>query len=311
MIPFEQFLADKLQATGFSTADTLASFLPLARQVSQAHDAGLVAPLVGLADLHVEGATIWFPEDRRSAPAINRGALRLGQQVSSRAIDVVSESRASTNLDDDADDDERVRLEIGQRGTDITRPVYLLGYVAWEHQLDHHDPLTDIFSLGLILASLACRLDFREADDLERFVADRANLFRINAELHPVLAQAIVRMTELDPSRRPADLSPVIKSLENYRDQTVDIDIDLAREPDFAAKNRHDKQQVVLSKLQQRLFEISRRNRLLHFRPTMQTVNLTHASVPLSFNVEHIRPEEILTWSESFSASWPPASRFR
>ena len=58
---------------------------------------------------------------------------------------------------------------------------------------------------------------------------------------------------------------------------------------------------MVLGKLRERLFEISRRNRLLHFRATMQTVNLTHASVPLSFDVQHIRPEQILIWNGSFA----------
>jgi hypothetical protein len=52
--------------------------------------------------------------------------------------------------------------------------------------------------------------------------------------------------------------------------------------------------------LQQRLFDISRRNRLLHFRTTGQTVNLTWASVPLSFDLDNIRPEQILTWGGPF-----------
>ena len=51
------------------------------------------------------------------------------------------------------------------------------------------------------------------------------------------------------------------------------------------------KRQLVLARLQERLFELSRRNRLLHFRPTAHTVNLTQASVPLSFDVRDIRPD--------------------
>ncbi len=37
-------------------------------------------------------------------------------------------------------------LAIGARGAEVVRPVYLPGYVAWEHALGHHDPLTDVFS---------------------------------------------------------------------------------------------------------------------------------------------------------------------
>ena len=51
--------------------------------------------------------------------------------------------------------------------------------------------------------------------------------------LHPVLAKAIVRMTELDRHRRPQDLSALLRTLENYRDQDVDFDFDLARMPSF------------------------------------------------------------------------------
>ena len=30
-------------------------------------------------------------------------------------------------------------------------------------------------------------------------------------------------------------------------------------------------------------------------------MNLTHASVPLSFDVQHVRPEQILTWGGAFA----------
>ncbi len=60
---------------------------------------------------------------------------------------------------------------------------------------------------------------------------------------------------------------------------------------------------MVLGKLRERLFEISKRNRLLHFRATMQTVNLTHASVPLSFDITNIRPDPVLVWNDSLHAA--------
>ena len=66
----------------------------------------------------------------------------------------------------------------------------------------------------------------------------------------------------------------------------------------FADSTKRDRQTVVLSKLRERLFEISHRNRLLHFRPTMQSVNLTEASVPLSFDTQSIRAEQILIWND-------------
>jgi hypothetical protein len=107
-------------------------------------------------------------------------------------------------------------------------------------------------------------------------------------------------MTELDRHRRPQDVSVLLRFLENYRDQDVDLDLELARTPDFAISDRPGKRAVILSCLQQRLFEISRRNRLMHFRATSQVLNLTWASVPLSFDVQNVRPEQILTWGHAF-----------
>ena len=65
---FHEFLRARLAAGGFSTEDVLASFLPLARQVADAHAAGRVAPLDGVASLRVEGVRIWFHEDHLRSP---------------------------------------------------------------------------------------------------------------------------------------------------------------------------------------------------------------------------------------------------
>ncbi len=299
MTRFYDFLTDRLDESGFSTEDALASFLPLVREVLDEHNAGFVAPLEGLDELHVEGVQIWFEDAKRLEPRMNRDELNRIESHSESAVEIVGQTRRMTDLDEGTE--KVVDLSIGQRGEKITRRVYLPGYVAWEHEVGHHDPLTDTFSLGLILASLACGLDLTDPKDLEAFAANRENLFALNPDVHPVVARAIVRMTELDRHRRAQDLPAVLHTLENYRDQEVDFEFDLARIPGFKEKDVTTKQQVVLSKLQERLFEISRRNRLLHFRATMNNLNLTHASIPLSFDIENVRPDQILTWNKKFS----------
>ncbi|MCH7726791.1 MAG: DUF4011 domain-containing protein, partial [Planctomycetes bacterium] len=292
---FHDFLTDRIASDGFSTEDALASFLPLAREVLDAHAAGLVAPLEGIGELRIDGVRIWFEEAKRQKTRKSHSAIRRVCDGNSSQLDIVSEWKRTS------DSDQLSNLEIGQRGEPIERPVFLPGYVAWEHELDHHDPLTDVFSLGLILASLACGMDLTDAKDLESFVAQRSNPFQLNEDLHPVLARAIVRMTELDRHRRVQDLAGLVRNLENYRDQDVDFDIDLAQIPAFQQKNRTGKQAVVLAKLRERLFELSRRNRMLHFRPTLQTVNLTEASVPLSFDIQNIPLEQVVVWNGSFA----------
>jgi predicted DNA-binding WGR domain protein len=309
MTSFYDYLQKRLASGGFTTEDALSCFLPLVRQAVTAHQAGLVAPLEGLNDLHVENGKIWFEEARRQPPRSQARLIRQFAQPSARALDVIGELQMSANVD--GGEETLVSLQIGTRGENITRPLYLSGYVSWEHEIGHHDALTDVFSLGLILASLVCGLDLNEPSDLAAFVRHRTNLFDLNANLHPVLAKAIVRMTHLARHQRPQDLAGLLRTLENYRDQDIDFDFDLARLPEWKSADPQGRRGLILSRLQQRLFEISRRNRLLHFRPTMHTVNLTLASVPLSFDPQNIRPEQILTWNATLQqaiASGAPIS---
>ena len=79
-------------------------------------------------------------------------------------------------------------------------------------------------SLGLILASLGCGLDFAEPADLELFFRSRHNLFAVNARLNPVLSSVIVECTELNRHRRAQDLTAIVQRLETYREQRVDFD---------------------------------------------------------------------------------------
>ena len=94
-----------------------------------------------------------------------------------------------------------------------------------------------------------------------------------------------------DRRRRAQDLADVVARLESYRDQPEDFDLD--RVLDRVAT---DGRAAVLEHLRDRLFDASRRNPLLHFRPTGRTLNLTEASVPLVLDVRHIRASQLFTW---------------
>ena len=296
MTAFEEFLTDRLQQGALSTEDVLTSFLPLAREVSDAHAAGFIAPLRGVSDLNVDGVRIWFEESKRAAPQTNDRAIRDIDAPSTASVEIMAEARRTSMVGEDSET--LVNLAIGDLESTPTRPVYLPGYNAWEHRLGHHDAQTDVFSLGLILASLACGVDFRDPKDLAKFVAARRNLFAIAPQLHPVLAQAIVQMTALSRRERDSNLKLLIHSLENYREQKIDIDVELATIAGFSAQDTRTKQGVILRKLRERLFDISRRNRLLHFQSTIQSVDLTHASVPVSCDIKNIRPDQIFTWND-------------
>jgi hypothetical protein len=243
--------------------------------------------------LRVEGVRIFFEEALVAAPVLEARKLRELDRRASRGIEVASQYRI--DMDVATGCDRTTDLHIGKRGEPLTVPVYLPGYVCWEHDIGHHDALGDLFVAGLILASLACGLNLADPEDLNSFVAGRGRLFDLNPNLHPVLAKMIVRMTELDRHKRPQDMASLVRLLENYRDQGVDLDIDLAQTPGLKSADPLSRTAAILTCLRRRLFDISRRNRLLHFRPTNQSVNLTWASVPLAFDVNAIRPEQILT----------------
>ncbi len=301
MSDFYEFLRARNAASGFTTEDVLVSFLPLLRQVIDCHVNGFVAPLDGLDALQVEGPRIWF-EDARRLPS-KSNATRLSDLLAemSRGAAVVVTER-SVEFERDDDQETFIDLQVDQNGGELTRPIYLPRFAAWEHRIGHHDPVTDVFSLGMILASLACGFDFHDATDLAEFVEHRRNLFRSRPNLHPLLARTIERMTELDRRDRSTDLASILNSLQDFGQQQVDFQLELDSIEGFGTKDLESKHQIVLAKLQQRLFQVSRRNRLLHFRTTMQTVNLTEASVPLSFDYKNIRPEQLMTWNADFAA---------
>jgi predicted DNA-binding WGR domain protein len=298
--PFEQFLEAGLAKGGFETDDVLAALLPLMQQVREVHEAGRVAPLNGLENIQVtEQGHLLFVPDKASLPQKNTSKVEALQSPVSHAVEVVGESRRTTNLDESSITCSD--LGVGSAEKDITKPVFLPGYRSWEHALGHHDQLTDIFSLGMLLASVACGLDFTDRDELEIFTVNRANLFGVNRRLNPVLAAVIVQMTELNRHKRAPHLGQLISRLANYREQPLELDFD--RLQGFKEAELTGKRRLIQAHLRDRLFEISRRNRLIYFKPTLQTLNLTVASVPVLLDYRNIKLEQLFVWHPALATT--------
>lgn len=296
--PFNHFLTSVLARGGFETVDVLAAMLPLMREVQALHETNLVAPLRGVVAIVVrEDRELGLPPDAGVPGLRNPARLRELEPPVTRGLEVIGEALRETDLN--AFSQHVANLDLGCHGQEITRPVYLPGYVGWEHTVDHHDALTDIHSLGLLLASLACGLDFTDPDDLALFVSSRGNLFALASRLHPVVARVIVEMTELQRAKRAQDLPSLIRRLETYREQPVEMD--LGGLPGVRQGSRQDQRSVIQTHLRDRLFEISRRNKLLYFKSTQSTINLTVASVPLVLDYRNVRPEELLYWHPSLA----------
>ena len=298
--PFLKFLRAGVEKGGFETDDVLAALLPLMKQVRAAHEAGLVAPLDGIKHLSVteEGHLVFAPAQAGSPEKKTFKVERLQSPVS-HAVEVVAESRRTADIDEASltVSDPRVAAE----GGNITRPLYLPDYRSWEHAIGHHDELTDIFSLGMLLASVACGLDFTQAGELEVFTVNRTNLFGVNRRLNPVVASVIAQMTELNRHKRAPDLAQMIWRLENHREQAADLDF--TRIEGFKESGLTGKRRMIQSHLRDRLFEISRRNRLIYFKPTLQTLNLTVASVPLLLDYRNIKLQQLFVWHPELAAT--------
>ena len=282
---------------GLPTDDVLKAFVPLAKQVLQSHVDGFVAPLEGLANLKLDHGRIFY--------------LAADQQANRRQDFAISraESRTETTIEvTDSVRDQTFTVESRLESTQVAKsdesiegPVYMNGYVCWEHLLEHHDPLSDVFCLGQILASLSCGIDFRDHDEVQKFASARNNLFAIHSTLNPIVAQTIYRTTQLRRHDRAQDLNAIIQTLETYRDGSADIGFELqwARQADKKA----GRNELILRKLRERLFDLSRRNRLLHFSPTMATINLTQASVPLTLDPATVDLNKLLIANDSLVQS--------
>lgn len=299
MSEFSTFLNQGIQQGGFETEDVLAAVLPLMFEVLAFHENGRVAPLRGISSIQVrEGRVLGLALSSGVETERNDNRLREFLTSPSHGLEVIGESKRETDIDTFAQN--VTNLDVGSADVEITRPMYLPGYTTWEHVIGHHDELTDLLSLGLILASVACGIDFNDAEEVALFANSRRNLFALTGSLHPVVATVITEMTELHRRKRAQDLASVIRRLETYRDQPVDID--LASLPGLEKGSRQDKRAVIQTHLRDRLFEISRRNKLIHFKSTQSTLNLTVASVPLVLDYRNVKPEDLLYWHESLAS---------
>jgi len=293
---FAELLAAWRSEQSVGTDDVLSMSLPLLEQVVDIHDKGLVAPLNGVDSLNVSLGHLWFANANALEPQINVANIKPLQKSSAIShLEITGQYRES----DENWPGEYENELIARRTEQTPRQAYYPDYISWEENAYHHDALTDVYVLGLILGSLASRLDLTDEDELKTFVDSRCNLIDLNPRLHPVVAQLIEKMTELDRHKRPQDLRTVIQALKHYRDQEIDDsgDVNIVFNE---LENRQQQRKFIQQHLRNKLFEVSRRNRLLYFRETGLSANLTVGSVPHVLDYCSIRPEQLLFTNQEF-----------
>lgn len=279
-----------------TTDDVLVLILPLFQQVATLHAHGRIATL-DMDSILINGeGGLCLRRPEGEAPLMNLDAVRRVQPHASSGLNIVGTLQSAHNEHSTRISDAAFQSDVN---APITQPVYLPGPASWEKLLGHHDEITDVFLLGCVLASLACGLDLSDEDDVQNFLNHRHNLFVLNGRLHPIVATVIIEMTELNRHQRAKDVESMATRLRTWREQPLGLDVERAM---AGASGAAPRRTAVLAHLRDRLFDLSRRNRLLYYRPNAASVNLTVASVPLMLQIERIRTEQICTWGGPFAA---------
>ncbi len=221
----EDLVALAVSQGGLGNDALLAAVLPLFHATAAVHERGLIAPLRGLDRITVDAQTrLGFDPSEAGWPVLDEQALVARGGPRATAVDVVAHRQSDVDLGESGG---RARTTVVEPvPAAITAPVYVAGWQSWEHVVGHHDPLTDIFSLGQLLIGLGCGLDLSRTEDVARLIDARGNLYALDPGLHPVIVSVAAQMAEPDRHRRAQDLHSLIEQLENYRDQPLDFDVE-------------------------------------------------------------------------------------
>ncbi|MDA3615673.1 AAA domain-containing protein [Polluticaenibacter yanchengensis] len=290
---FTEYIA-QLNSDGKLTSDDILHLcLPLLEEVASFHDEGLVGPFENTNTVFHNGEALDIDENYAHAPINNLHAVIAllakdtinGFKITDRILNI-------ENLETGTSDFKNLNIGTGRQ--DKVYPAFLPGYQCYEMLLEHHDSQTDIFCLGLILASLITNLDFNIPEDLEEYIAVRHHTHELNTSVHPTIHRLVLEMTALDRNDRARDLNSIITQLKNYRDFTLTTNIEtISTQAPVANRN-----QYILGKLKNRLFDTSRRNRLVYYKPNSRFVNLTISSVPNVLHFQSIKANTLFTWNE-------------
>jgi hypothetical protein len=156
---FDDLLRRFRQAESVSSEDVVGALRSLFEDCRDLHETGRVAALHRIELLSVS-----------PTGEVSLGRVPIGEAIDGKRV---AEVDAATTGEMPSSEPPLAasRQLIGAVNEPPRAPLYYPGYTSWEELLGHHDALTDIFHLGMLMASLATRLDFRAAADLEATLA--------------------------------------------------------------------------------------------------------------------------------------------
>lgn len=297
---FIEYLKHGVTNGGFQNEDIVAACMPLLKEVLTFHEQNKVAPLDGLKHILITNDFLDIDEKFIESPKINKKQLEVICAPASEAFTIIGEKKMTTDVGNSTQSVINLEIQL-DKSKAITKPVYLPGYTCYEFLIGHHDALSDVFVLGLIMGSISTGLDLNKEEELNTFVNNRKALVFIKSSIHPAIANLIMEMTELDRKKRIRDLNEVIEKLKHYRDYNPEKEMDLTTLEGFKNQDLSTRNKWILNKLKSRLFDISRRNRLLYFKSSSKFLNLTVSSVPATLNYKSINPDSLFVWNEDIA----------
>ena len=301
-ILFKQFLETAFDNGNYATDDVIAFLLPLFEEVLSFHEAGKIAPFEKEEALFITDHRLDIEEQFIKNPSSAPNKLKeLFVSSRSKQFDIVGKTKMETEVDGGFHTFENLQVHFNPNES-LQFPAFIKGYNCFETLAGHHDEQTDIFCLGLVLGSMALGLDLYDEEDLKLFAEYRLNPVQYNNRIHPTISTLITEMTELDRQKRSPDLYDIIHRLKQYREYDPEKQTDLSNVAGWVNKELKERSQFILNKLRNRLFDTSRRNRLLFYKPNMRFVNLTVSSVPMVLHYQSIRPDLLFTWNSDISS---------
>ena len=299
---FRKFLETAFDKGNYATDDVIAFVLAIFEEVVSFHEANKVAPFDKEEALFITGNRLDIDERflHEETNALKK-VRQLFAEQQAKHLEVISTSRIEADVDEGviSVDALNVHLDVN---TPLHHAAFIPGYRCFEMLVGHHDAQTDIFCLGLVLGSMAFGLDLYDENDLRIFAEHRCNPAVYHPAIHPTISGLIIGMTELNREKRSQDLYEIINRLKHYREYNPEKQTDLSKVAGWVNKELKERSQFILSKLRNRLFDTSRRNRLLYYKPNARFVNLTVSSVPMVLHYQSIRPELLFTWNSDVAA---------
>ena len=260
---FVAFVDDTISSSPLSTQEIIDLIVPFLSRLNSLHQESKISPLKDIFEIKVVDNKLSFDNEK---------------------------------IEESHEDIERLQNLISKPGSDELIEI-LDGYTCWEFEnFGFYDELSDVYIAGLMLASLALNINLRKKEDFNKFKDNFFSLHSLSRELHPVIYESIKRMVKLHRNERDADLESIIYMLTHYQEQVID-------EFDIEAESGEKTPLEVLGHLQNRLYDFTKRNRLIYFKETRQALNLTEGTIPLHMSQDDFNPERSIIWNEKLQAA--------